>query len=103
MYKPIKERAYRICLFKGNQPESRLTKCFVFAENGVRKIVRGCYFGDVNATDVGCKMDPTLTAVQNSSCYVCDNENYCNGAEGPVDKWKIFGSLVLFLLAPQLL
>nr|XP_016930252.1 uncharacterized protein LOC108009985 [Drosophila suzukii] len=75
----------------------------IFKENGVRKIVRGCYFGDVNATDVGCKMDPTLTAVQNSSCYVCDNENYCNGAEGPVDKWKIFGSLVLFLLAPQLL
>lgn len=93
-----------MCLFTISQPESRLTQCFASAENGVRKIVRGCYFGEVNATDVWCKMDPTLSAVQNSSCHVCDSENYCNGSENhPVDKWKIFGSLVLFLLATQLL
>ncbi|KAH8262720.1 UPAR/Ly6 domain-containing protein CG9338 [Drosophila bipectinata] len=78
----------------------------VFKENGVRKIVRGCFFGEVNATDVGCKMDPTLTAVQNVSCHVCDNENFCNGAEAVIgwnglDKWKLFSSLVLFLLAAQ--
>ncbi|XP_017022452.1 UPAR/Ly6 domain-containing protein bero [Drosophila kikkawai] len=79
----------------------------VFRENGVRKIVRGCYFGEVNATDVGCRMDPTLTAVQNATCHVCDNENYCNAADAvqrnPVDMWKIASSILLFLLATQLL
>ncbi|XP_017043675.1 uncharacterized protein LOC108089791 [Drosophila ficusphila] len=75
----------------------------VFQENGVRKIVRGCYFGEVNATDVWCKMDPTLTAVQNASCHVCDDEDYCNGAESAVDKWRILASLLMFLLAHQLL
>lgn len=87
-------------------PESRLTKYLISLENGVRKIVRGCFFGEVNATDVGCKMDPTLTAVQNVSCHVCDDENFCNGAEAVIgwdglDKWKLFSSLVLFLLAAQ--
>lgn len=50
-------------------------------ENGVNKYVRGCYFGDINETDIGCKLDPTLTNVHNATCDVCDNENYCNGAQ----------------------
>ncbi|XP_022231644.1 uncharacterized protein LOC111080372 [Drosophila obscura] len=77
----------------------------VFKENGVLKIVRGCYFGDVNATDMWCKMDPTLTAVNNASCHVCDNLNYCNAAEAigvnQVETWKLI-SLIVFLLAPQI-
>ncbi|EDW03263.1 uncharacterized protein LOC6561550 [Drosophila grimshawi] len=75
----------------------------VFRENGVQKFVRGCYFGEVNETDIGCKLDPTLIAVQNASCHVCDNENFCNGAvqmEGNV--WKL-PALALFLAASQLL
>ncbi|XP_034472862.1 uncharacterized protein LOC117780435 [Drosophila innubila] len=77
----------------------------VFRENGVIKFVRGCYFGEVNETDIGCKLDPTLTAVQNASCHVCDNENYCNGADQLTTRaWKLpaFG-ICIVIAAAQLL
>ncbi|KAH8391927.1 hypothetical protein KR215_009610, partial [Drosophila sulfurigaster] len=63
----------------------------VFRENGVSKFVRGCYFGEVNETDIGCKLDPTLTAVQNASCHVCNNENFCNAAiqMATRETWKL--------------
>ncbi|XP_064551344.1 UPAR/Ly6 domain-containing protein CG9338 [Drosophila montana] len=73
----------------------------VFRENGVNKFVRGCYFGEVNETEIGCKLDPTLIAVQNASCHVCDNENYCNGADHPqVHLWQL-PALALYLLAAR--
>ncbi|EDW12756.1 hypothetical protein AWZ03_008733 [Drosophila navojoa] len=73
----------------------------VFRENGVKKVVRACYFGEVNETEIGCKLDPTLTSVQNASCHVCNNENFCNGATQPeLDVWKL-PALALFIVAAQ--
>ncbi|EDW76412.2 uncharacterized protein Dwil_GK15445 [Drosophila willistoni] len=70
----------------------------VFKENGIWKYVRGCYFGDVNETDIWCRMDPTLTAVQNASCHVCNDENYCNGVSQEVgDSWRILTFLMVVL------
>lgn len=75
-------------------------------ENGVSKYVRGCYFGEVNETDIGCKLDPTLIAVQNASCHVCNNENYCNGADQLTmmgeRAWQL-PAMALFIAAAQLL
>lgn len=65
-------------------------------ENGVNKYVRGCYFGDINETDIGCKLDPTLTNVHNATCDVCHNEHYCNGAKEKQNLWKL-SELALFI------
>ncbi|XP_037960293.1 uncharacterized protein LOC119689526 [Teleopsis dalmanni] len=53
----------------------------VYKEHGVQKTVRSCFFGDVNDTAMGCRLDPMLTSVEEISCHVCDNENYCNRAK----------------------
>ncbi|XP_030383174.1 uncharacterized protein LOC115630670 [Scaptodrosophila lebanonensis] len=77
----------------------------VFKEHGVQKFVRGCYFGDVNETDIGCRLDPSLVAVQDASCHVCYNENYCNGGESRTHEgieWKML-SLFVFILASRVL
>ncbi|ALC40326.1 CG31675, partial [Drosophila busckii] len=74
----------------------------VFRENGVSKYVRGCYFGEVNETEIGCKLDPTLIGVKNSSCHVCSNENFCNTASHIWSQWPAL-TLALFICAALLL
>ncbi|KAI8125345.1 hypothetical protein CVS40_4386 [Lucilia cuprina] len=52
----------------------------IYKEYKVLKYVRSCYFGDVNDTEIGCRMDPSMMDFQDVQCFVCDNENFCNKA-----------------------
>ncbi|XP_065357409.1 UPAR/Ly6 domain-containing protein bero [Calliphora vicina] len=52
----------------------------IYKEYKVLKYVRSCYFGDVNDTEIGCRMDPSMMDFQDVQCFVCENDNYCNNA-----------------------
>ena len=72
------------------------------SEYKVLKYVRSCYFGDVNDTKIGCRMDPSMMDYQDVQCFVCDNENFCNNALGfkiinqqPFTKYLTLFTLIL--------
>ncbi|XP_061396633.1 uncharacterized protein LOC133332261 [Musca vetustissima] len=77
----------------------------IYKEHSVVKYIRSCYYGDVNDTSIGCRMDPSMADVQDVRCYVCDDDDYCNAAplKSHPNWWSIFGSLLMFILTAKIL
>ncbi|XP_075153316.1 UPAR/Ly6 domain-containing protein bero [Haematobia irritans] len=78
----------------------------VYKEHSVTKYIRSCYFGDVNDTDTGCRMDPSMIDIHDVQCYVCDEEDYCNAASRNHDAktwWSTFLPMLIFILTAKIL
>ncbi|XP_013119461.1 uncharacterized protein LOC106096321 [Stomoxys calcitrans] len=76
----------------------------VYKEHSVTKYIRSCYYGDVNDTDTGCLMDPSLMDVQDVECFVCADD-FCNTAawNGPQKGWSSLCTLLMFVLMAKIL
>uniref|UniRef100_A0A1B0AUN4 Uncharacterized protein n=1 Tax=Glossina palpalis gambiensis TaxID=67801 RepID=A0A1B0AUN4_9MUSC len=73
----------------------------LYTERGIQKIMRHCFFGNINDTEAGCRTDPSLMSVQELGCYVCDDDNYCNKANNRYDfknNWQKYFTLIFALI-----
>lgn len=66
------------------------------------RIERNCFFGDMNDTDRGCQLDPTVEQADPISCDVCDTEDFCNHSS-QLKAWPQYLAIALFAFTAKLL
>lgn len=95
--------------YMANDLESlNATACMkkIYKENKTFKYVRTCYFGEVNETEIGCRMDPSAMDLTDVQCFVCNDANFCNTAHSNIvigDNLAKFFTLFIFVVMAKLL